>query len=224
MKSFSAILTKLWRRICAIANLARGRGLSAEIFDLLYLVRPDPWRYRTSKLERGKYDKILSVLPQRRFGKSLELGCSEGIFTQMLAPQTATLTAVDFSPTALQRAAARLKGSTHVDFLNLDLKLQDPGSEYDLIVASEVLYYLGDVPQIRAVGRRMLSWLNPSGYLVLCHMRTQTDEAEGFPKPRFVPSHPGAFTVHGLFDEFPELTRLSQYDHPLYRVSVYQRA
>lgn len=51
-------LKLLGRRVRAVFNLALGRGLSQEIFDLLYTVKEDPWQYRTSVLERGKIHRF----------------------------------------------------------------------------------------------------------------------------------------------------------------------
>jgi trans-aconitate methyltransferase len=208
----------------AVYNLARGRGFSEEIFDLLYTIKPDPWRYRTSRLERGKYQDLLDLLPAGEWARALEIGCSEGVFTEMLAGRVHSLQAVDFSPTALFRARQALAAVPNVELRHMNIREEDPGGSYDLIVASEVLYYMGDVEQIRALGRRMMDWLKPGGHLLLCHMRSRFDDIEGFPVPRFTPSHPGAHTVHGIFDEFPQLSRLAELVKPLYKVSLYQRS
>lgn len=217
-------LKLLGRRVRAVFNLALGRGLSQEIFDLLYTVKEDPWQYRTSVLERGKYTDLLTVLPQLPWHRALEVGCSEGLFTRMLADRVECLKAIDFSPKALARAQQKLVGLDHVQLEQLNIRDQEPGGTFDLIVASEVLYYMGDVHQIRALGRRMLSWLKPGGHLLLCHMRSQSDESQGIPVSRWTPVHPGAFTVHAIFDEFPELVSVSELQQPLYKISLYRLA
>ncbi len=203
----------------AVFQLFRGRGTSADLFDLNYFLRRDPWKYNTSGLEQGKYRDILSLVPADT-GAALEVGCAEGVFTQMLSKQVTSLLGIDSSPVALGRAR---KACPTADFQQMDISRQSPESEYDLIVASEILYYMGDSDQISRVGRRMLEWLKPDGYLLLCHMRSQSDESEGFPRPRWTPSHPGAFTVHGIFDAFDQLDRVSELYHPLYKVSLYRK-
>ena len=55
-------------------------------------------------------------------------------------------------------------------------------------------------------------------------MRTKLDDQEGFPVPRFVPSHPGAFTVHAIFASFPELTERAEASFPLYAIKLFQAA
>lgn len=206
----------------AVFHLFRGRGITPDLFDLNYFLRKDPWNYRRSDLEQGKYQDILSLLPPRPIAEALEVGCAEGVFTKMLSASVETLTGIDSSPTALGRARRALTGIPRVDLQQMDIGQQNPNGRFDLIVASEVLYYLGSNEQIAGVGQRMLDWLNPGGYLLLCHMRTQVDEEGGFPVPRWTPKHPGASTVHGIFDGFARLERLNEIVHPLYRVSLYR--
>jgi len=216
-------MKKLLRRIVAVFNLARGRGLSPEIFDLLYSVKKDPWNYRSSDYEQSKYQDTLSMLPDGLIGDALEVGCAEGVFTQMLAPRVTNLTGLDVSSTALERAGKALTGTPNVTFSCLNIADENPKGKYNLIVVSEVLYYMGSNANIGAVAARIVEWLHPNGHLILCHLRSQVDEAEGHPVPRFGPSHPGAATVHGIFDGLPSLQRRSQLDRPFYRVSLYQR-
>ena len=85
-----------------------------EHFERLARESEDPWDYATSEYEQAKYRTTLEYLPERT-GRTLELGCSVGIFTAMLAPRTSHLVAVDFSPTALERAAERLAGAENVE-------------------------------------------------------------------------------------------------------------
>ena len=210
---------RLKKWVWAVFQLFRGRGISTDLLDLNYFLRRDPWNYNTSGLEQGKYRDILSLVPVDT-DAALEVGCAEGVFTQMLSKQVTSLLGIDSSPVALGRAR---KACPTVDFQQMDISRQSPESEYDLIVASEILYYLGDSEQISRVGHRMVDWLKPKGYLLLCHMRSQTDESGGFPVPRWTPSHPGAFTVHGIFDGFAQLDRVSEVHHDLYKVSLYRK-
>lgn len=207
------------RRGRSVVRLALGRGLSADLFDLYYVVKKDPWNYRTCELEQRKYRDILSVLPNRALERVLEIGCAEGEFTRMLAPRVGSLLALDSSPTALGRA--RKLGLDSVDFRELNIARENPGGQFDLIIASEVLYYLGTREEIQAVAQRMLGWLKPGGHLLLCHMRSQSDEDGGFARPRWTPTHPGATTIHGIFDAFEQLQQIQEITDPLYRITLY---
>lgn len=213
---------RLRKWVWAVFQLFRGRGITTDLLDLNYFLRKDPWKYRTSELEQNKYRDILSLLPAAPIETALEVGCAEGVFTKMLSGRAESLTAVDSSATALGRARKALVDSPHVDFQQLDVSQENPTGSFDLIVASEVMYYLGSTEQILGVGRRMLDWLKPGGHLLLCHMRSQTDESGGFPIPRWTPQHAGAATVHGIFDNLERLNLLEELIHPLYRISLYR--
>jgi len=60
--------------------------LDREYFEDLYGQSPDPWGFETSPYERKKYEHTLDVLQGQRYRRALEVGCSIGVFTAMLAP------------------------------------------------------------------------------------------------------------------------------------------
>ncbi len=103
----------------------------------------DPWEYG-SAYEQRKYKETLALLP-RRIRSALEVGCAEGVFTQMLAERADRLLAVDISPTAIARARARSAQRSNVEFRQLDLFATDPvdgdelASSFDVVVCGEVL-------------------------------------------------------------------------------------
>jgi predicted TPR repeat methyltransferase len=114
--------------------------LTAPYFERLYADDPDPWRFETSPYERAKYDATIAALEGRRYAKGLEIGCSIGVLTERLTDHVDDLLAVDVSAAALQRARARVPT---VRFERRELPEDFPdGEPFDLIVASEVLYYL----------------------------------------------------------------------------------
>ncbi len=125
-----------------------------ERFERHYAASEDPWGYRTREYEREKYAATLAALPQRALGRVLEVGCSIGVFTRMLAPRCERLIAVDFSTRALALAREELAGVANVELLQADFPAQAPSGEWDLVVCSEVLYYL-DEPTLREA----IDWL-----------------------------------------------------------------
>jgi SAM-dependent methyltransferase len=140
-----------------------------EHFERLARESADPWDYATSEYEQRKYRVTLDYLPART-GRTLELGCSVGVFTAMLAPRCDTLVAVDFSPTALARARARLGEAAGVEFLRRRLPEEMPEGPFDTIVCAEVLYYWS--AELVADGlRRMEAALAPPGTLLAVHWR-----------------------------------------------------
>lgn len=145
-----------------------------EHFERLARERDDPWDYATSEYEQGKYRTTLDYLPGRT-GRTLELGCSVGVFTAMLAPRCARLTAVDFSPTALERARRRVEAAPgadpdRVELLCRRLPEETPAGPFETIVCAEILYYWS-AALVREGMRRMEAALAPGGTLLLVHWR-----------------------------------------------------
>lgn len=140
-------------------------------FDSLYAADPDPWQFATSEYEREKYASTLAALPPRRFAAGLEVGCSIGVLTQQLAERCDRLLALDVAEAALRQARARCPGVT---FERRSIPAEWPPGRFDLIVFSEVLYYL-DAAGIRATAARAMESLNPDGCVVLVHYLGETN-------------------------------------------------
>jgi SAM-dependent methyltransferase len=115
---------------------------AAERFERLYHESPDPWRYRTSDYERAKYAATLEALPKPSHGLCLEVGCSIGVFTRLLAARCQHVVAIDFSLGAITLARHNLAGVRNVDLLRASFPEEAPPGSWDLIVCSEILYYL----------------------------------------------------------------------------------
>ena len=140
-----------------------------EHFERLARESEDPWSYETSEYELAKYRRTLAYVPEPA-GDALELGCSIGVFTAMLAPRCSSLLAVDFSPTAVGRARRRVAGLDQVEVRRATLPEQMPAGPFETIVCAEVLYYWS--PRLVAEGlRRIEAELAPGGTLVAVHWR-----------------------------------------------------
>ncbi|HEV7483936.1 MAG TPA: SAM-dependent methyltransferase [Solirubrobacterales bacterium] len=140
-----------------------------EHFERLARDSSDPWGYATSSYEQAKYRRTLAHLP-KRIGSALELGCSVGVFTAMLAPRCDRLLAVDFSPTALAHARERVGDRAEVEFRQALLPEETPRGPFSAIVCSEILYYWS--PELVRQGLRLIeSALAPGGILVAVHWR-----------------------------------------------------
>ena len=150
----------------------KGR-LGREYFEGLYAESGDPWDFATSEYERNKYGRTLEVLGERRFERALEVGASIGVFTEMLADRCDELLAVDVSERAVAAARERLAGRRHVRIERRTLPEEMPEGPFDLIVASEVLYYFTRevmLATLRAFEREMI----PGGALLAVHWRRET--------------------------------------------------
>jgi SAM-dependent methyltransferase len=113
-----------------------------SFFAGLYAESPDPWQFETSAYEHAKYDATIDALDGRTFASGLEIGCSIGVLTERLAAVTDHLLAIDVADRALERAKARRL--PNVTFERREVPEEYPGGAFDLVVASEVLYYLDE--------------------------------------------------------------------------------
>jgi len=147
--------------------------LGREYFDELYARSRDPWGFETSEYERNKYERTLSVLAQRRYRRALEVGCSIGVFTAMLAPLCDELLAVDVSEAAVTVARQRLAGSPNVRLELRSMPEETPQGPFDLVIASEVMYYWPEDVMLSAL-RHFEEVLAPGGSLLAVHWRKET--------------------------------------------------
>ena len=147
-----------------------------DYFENLYQRDADPWRFASSDYERQKYAATIAALPMRRFRHCFEVGCSIGVFTRQLAAQCDALLGVDVSETALEQARVRCADLPAVQLERMAVPDAWPPGRFDLIVFSEVLYYLG-LDGIHAAARRTLDSLEPGGAVVLVNWHGPTDGA-----------------------------------------------
>jgi 2-polyprenyl-3-methyl-5-hydroxy-6-metoxy-1,4-benzoquinol methylase len=125
-------------------NWKIGTGNRRYEFENLYLEHPDPWNYKTSDYEHEKYRSTLEcVLKWRRATEiALEVGCSIGIFSKMLAPHFKRFVAIDISGEAVQAAAKFNCAQENIQFIRGDLRLLNLHQQFDVIICAEVLYYI----------------------------------------------------------------------------------
>ncbi|WP_145198791.1 trifunctional glycosyltransferase/class I SAM-dependent methyltransferase/polysaccharide deacetylase [Sphingobium sp. B2] len=140
-----------------------------------YFAHEDPWNYG-SPYEQEKYRLQLSLLPDRPLGRALELACAEGVFTAQLADRVDHLLATDIAEPAVSRARHRLADRTNIDFAVLDLARDALPIGLDLIICSEVLYYLDDEAELASVAARLAAALGPGGTLVTAHAHMIADD------------------------------------------------
>jgi hypothetical protein len=115
---------------------------TVDHFEAEYRTNPDPWRYRSSAYEQAKYAATLAACGPGPFENALELGGSIGVFSARLAPRCRRLTTIDYSPTAVRRARAALAQHRQARAILGAIPEDLPDGEFDLVVASETLYYL----------------------------------------------------------------------------------
>ncbi len=188
-------------------------------FETMFRAREDPWNY-TSSYEQTKYEQTLAVIPDGT-GTALEIGCAEGHFTVQLAPRVKTLVACDIADTALERAAQRCTGLPHVRFVKFDLMHDPIPGTFDLIICSEMLYYLGSLKRLRVAAKKLARGLNPDGMLVMAHMNLLVDEPHETGFDWQLPF--GAKIIGQTFQDVSRLRLTQEIRTPLYRIHLFQR-
>ncbi len=121
---------------------------------------------RRSAYEQAKYAATLDACGPGPFGRALELGASIGVFTALLAPRCRPLVTVDLAPTAVAAARERLRrrAAGRRSSQGADPRRRCPRGPFDLVVASEILYYLEPRRARRARSRACASrWRRRAG-------------------------------------------------------------
>lgn len=173
-------------------------SLGADFFETLYAGSADPWGMATRWYEQRKYALTLAVLPQLSFDRALEVGCSVGVLTSQLADRCTSLTAMDLSCSALERARTRVPA--WVELVQGAVPVDWPAGPWDLVVLSEVLYYLSpaDLQLVLDLVERDLA---PGGTVVACHWR---HPVEGYPQT--------GDAVHQALTRWPRLSHVQEED------------
>lgn len=144
----------------------------AGSFDKMFADGDDPWS-SGSWYERRKRSLTLAVLSRERYGVVLDLGCSTGILTRALAERADEVLAVDVSRRALE--VARRQTCPSVTWVHGEAPsvLAEVRGPLDLVVLSEIGYFLGSFDLWLTIGR-LVERLAPGGELVLVHWRHPT--------------------------------------------------
>ncbi len=154
---------------------AASASLDGAFFDRFYKGDADPWGFETRWYEQRKRALTLAALPRERFRSALEVGCSTGVLTAELAPRCDRLLGIDVAQAPLDRARARLGGAPGVLFERASAPQDWPDGVFDLIVLSEVGYYLS-APDLDALIALAVGSLAPDGVLLACHWRHPVSE------------------------------------------------
>lgn len=147
--------------------------LPDDYFDRIYAESPDPWRLQSRWYERRKFAICLAMLTYPRYRHAFEPGCSVGVLTDLLLRRCDHVTATDVASAALDTCHRHLVGTGARDRVTLiRASLDDPWppGHFDLVVLSEVGYYLSP-DGLRAVLDREIPALAPGATLLAAHWR-----------------------------------------------------
>jgi hypothetical protein len=152
--------------------------LPDRYFDDIYAGARDPWGFEERWYEQRKYAITMAMLPKPRYRHAFEPGCSVGVLTEMLSRRCDRVTATDVASVALGSARERLARNdmlAGVTLLRASLDGPWPGADVDLVVLSEVAYYL-EGSSLRAVLARECPRLEQGTTLIAAHWRHPVDD------------------------------------------------
>ncbi|MCK4822848.1 methyltransferase domain-containing protein, partial [bacterium] len=181
--------------------------------------REDPWDY-SNAYEQQKYRHTLDMIPEGSLSRVLELGCAEGLFTKMLSEKAGDILAVDISERALKRASVRCAGLENVKFEQHDISQGMQAGKYDLIICSEILYYLRDRYAVETFAGQVKEALPPDGYLLMTHANMVSDDKS---QTGFDFNEIGASFIGETFSSEPGLEFIRELRTELYRVQLFRR-
>lgn len=135
----------------------------------------DPWEHGSRWYETRKYRLTVAAAPRQRYRRAFEPGCGAGFLTALLAERVDELVAMERAPTGVAATRRRCADLPGVEVVEGRIPTDWPVGAFDLIVLSEVLYYLAD-DDLDAVIDRARSSLVPGGHLVVVHFRRPVAE------------------------------------------------
>lgn len=107
----------------------------------------DAWNFETSAFERDRYEFLVGLIADRRYGRAVEIGCGSGCFTSRLRGLADHVLALDVAAAAIERARGQpaVAGAGSAEFVVANAMDHDfaAGGPWDLIVLTETVYSLG---------------------------------------------------------------------------------
>ena len=151
--------------------------LSAGVdrFDAMFAASDDPWQFRSRWYEQRKRALTLAMLPSLRYRRAFEPGCANGELSAALAERCDELIVWDLSERAAALARQRVGAYPHVSVARGAVPDDWPSGRFDLVVVSEMAYYLPLAAQ-QALARRVADSLEPGGALLACHWRRPLED------------------------------------------------
>ena len=145
-------------------------------FDAMYAADPDPWNVRDSWYERRKESVVLALLARERYDHAWDTASGTGDLALALSRRCGRVTASDATPRAVVLTGDLLSGVSASVVANRLPEVPALAEPPDLVVLSEVLYYLPEADRLRAL-EAVGAAARPSAELVVVHWRHHPDDA-----------------------------------------------
>lgn len=149
-------------------------SVATPYFDQLFAGNDDPWAFRQRWYEQRKRALTLAVLTRPHYTSIFEPGCANGELSAELAARCDRLVCCDTAAAAVALAQTRLMGFAHAQVHQSRLPQEWPSGQFELIVLSELCYYL-DADDLQRLIDCALNALTDNGQLLACHWRPRID-------------------------------------------------
>lgn len=186
-------------------------SLGADYFEKLYAGASDPWSLGSRWYEQRKYALTVAALTRPRYRSAFEPGCSVGVLTGLLAARCDRLLSWDVADEAVRQAGTQVRSHPGAMVQRGAVPADWPAGTFDLVVVSEVGYYL-DADDLGRLVDLAHDSLEPGGELVLAHWR---HPVEDYPLR--------GDDVHAAFLAHDRLEAVSRHVEPDFRLDVLVR-
>ena len=184
-------------------------SLQPEYFNDLYAGSADPWAISQGWYEERKRRVVEAVLPREHYRQAFEPGCGNGVLTARLALRCDHVLAWDGAGAAVENSRRQLAGVGNVDVRQARVPDWWPEGSADLVVISEIGYYLTG-PDLDRLIERACACLEDGGTLIAVHWR------------RDAPDYPlSGDDVHAHLFGRPNLSRLGGYADDDFRIDIF---
>lgn len=126
----------------------------------------NPWKYVDSFRDKTRIEIILDYVKWSHSENALDIGCGEGSVTLAASSLVEKISAFDLSSNAVAYAKKN-RGRANISYYQMDATDFRYSNEiYDLILCTEILYYLDD-PEKSTLFSEIRKSLSSSGYFLL---------------------------------------------------------
>lgn len=137
-------------------------GVSRDHLHALYAETSDPWNFENSEYELAKFAATLAALSKPHYISAFELGCGNGQLARHLVRVCDTYIGMDAVAIAVEAARRAVPDACFIrGFYPCPL----PAERFDLLILSEILYFLGPDSLQKLSSEIATTWPNAE---VLC--------------------------------------------------------
>ncbi len=117
------------------------------------------------------YQKVRSLVSGLHFKRIIDIGCNDGSMTSLFLDCADDIIGIDKNEERLRMARDEVKGK-NISFQLLDLEKEEIKGKYDLVIFTDVIYYLNKEAQDK-IAENIAKILNDGGLLLTSRHATK---------------------------------------------------